>query len=197
MVIILDNYDSFTYNLVQYVGSLGVDTLTIRNDAATLQEIIKMEPEAIIISPGPGIPEDAGISVSLIQAVAGKIPILGVCLGHQAIAYAFGGKIAQAPEIIHGKTSPIYHDNSQIYKDLPNPFIATRYHSLIVEKDTFPSILQITATTDSDLIMGIKHLVHPIFGVQFHPESFATDNGIQIIKNLLEIISAKTKVTEK
>ena len=189
MILVIDNYDSFTYNLVQYLGELGADLKVYRNDKITVGEIKKMRPEKILLSPGPGEPKDAGISEDLITAVAGKIPILGVCLGHQSIGEAFGGKIILAKRIMHGKTSLIYHDGKEIFKGVKNPFEATRYHSLVVERKTLPKILAITAETkDKDReIMGLRHKSYPIWGVQFHPESILTGEGKKILKNFLEL----------
>jgi len=187
MILILDNYDSFTYNLVQYVGEYNTNMKVYRNDAITLQNIQEMNPEKIVISPGPGRPEDAGISIDVVMEYGKEIPVLGVCLGHQAVAAAFGGEIIQAPEIIHGKTSQITHNQSTIFHEIPKTFSATRYHSLIVDSATFPSCLKATAKTDNGLIMALEHREYPVFGVQFHPESIATEYGIQIIKNFLSI----------
>ncbi|MFA4858771.1 MAG: aminodeoxychorismate/anthranilate synthase component II [Candidatus Margulisiibacteriota bacterium] len=186
MLLVIDNYDSFTYNLVQYLGELGATLKVIRNDKIDIAGIKKLKPAKIIISPGPGSPKDAGISVQVIKEFSGKIPILGVCLGHQSIAYAFGGKIIHARRLMHGKTSKIYHNGKDIFKGLPNPFTATRYHSLVAEKKSFPPCLKITAWTKDDKeIMGIKHKTHPTFGVQFHPESILTEEGKKLLKNFL------------
>jgi len=181
----IDNYDSFTYNLVQYFAELGADLDVVRNDAIDLEGIHHKSPDRIVISPGPGRPEDAGISVALIKEFAGKIPILGVCLGHQAIGYAYGGDIVQAKKLMHGKTSFIYHHQKDIFKNLTNPFEATRYHSLVIDRKTLPSCLEITAWTDDDEIMGVRHKQHPLWGVQFHPESILTKEGKALLKNFL------------
>ena len=186
MVLVIDNYDSFTYNLVQYLGELGADLKVFRNDKITLAKIKSMKPESIIISPGPGVPKDAGISNSLVREFSGKVPILGVCLGHQCIGEVFGGKIVQAARIMHGKTSLIYHDKKDIFKNVKNPFEATRYHSLIIEKKTSPSCLLVTAETREKEIMGVKHKKHPTWGVQFHPESILTGEGKKILDNFLK-----------
>lgn len=185
MILLIDNYDSFTYNLRQYLGELGADVVVYRNDAITIEEIRKLGPEKIIISPGPGKPENAGISVELVKELGKDIPVLGVCLGHQAIGVAYGGKVLRAPFPVHGKTSMIHHNGGGIYKGLPNPFEATRYHSLIVEKESLPEELIITSETDG-LIMGLKHVKYPVEGVQFHPESILTKEGKQLLANFLE-----------
>jgi len=187
MVFVLDNYDSFTYNLVQYLGEMGAEVVVRRNDEITVDGVEAMHPERILLSPGPCTPQEAGISVEMIQKLAGKIPILGVCLGHQAIGAAFGGKIIRAPKLFHGKTSQIRHDGSGVFRGLPNPFTATRYHSLIVERKSLPSELQVTAETDDDIIMGLQHRQYPLMGVQFHPESVLTDSGKQLLKNFLSL----------
>ncbi len=188
MILIIDNYDSFTYNLVQYFGELGADLKVYRNDALTLPRIKRMRPERIVISPGPGGPEDAGISVDLIREFAGKIPILGVCLGHQCMGYAYGGRIIRAKKLMHGKTSMIKHDSKDLFKGIENPFEATRYHSLAIERATMPSCLKITAwTTDDKEIMGVRHKKFPLWGVQFHPESILTKAGKDILKNFLTL----------
>ncbi len=189
MILVIDNYDSFTYNLVQYLGALKADMKVFRNDAITLAQIKKLKPKRILISPGPGRPEDAGLSVGIINEFSGKVPILGVCLGHQAIGYAFGGKIVGAKHLMHGKTSLIKHDNQNIFKGISNPFEATRYHSLVIDKNSVPDCLEVTAiTNDSDReIMGIQHKQFPLWGVQFHPESILTKAGMDILKNFLRI----------
>jgi anthranilate synthase/aminodeoxychorismate synthase-like glutamine amidotransferase len=183
----IDNYDSFTYNLVQYLGELGEDIRVFRNNKITIPEIEKLNPERIVISPGPCTPKEAGISVEVIQHFAGQVPILGVCLGHQSVGAAFGAKIVHAPRLMHGKTSMIHHDNKSIFKGLPNPFEATRYHSLIIKKDTLPKEFIITARTDKDEIMGIRHKKLHIEGVQFHPESILTKAGKDLLANFLKI----------
>ena len=189
MLLIIDNYDSFTYNLVQYFGELNARMKVFRNDAITIPQIKKLNPSRIVISPGPGRPEDAGISVEIIRELGGKIPILGVCLGHQGIGYAFGGKIVQAKRLMHGKTSLIEHDRKELFKNIENPFEATRYHSLVIEKKSLPKCLEVTAwTKDKDKeIMGVRHKEFPVWGVQFHPESILTQAGKQILKNFLSI----------
>ena len=186
MILVIDNYDSFTYNLVQYLGELGADLVVYRNDQISLEEIDDMEPEKIVISPGPCTPNEAGISVVLVKHFAGEIPILGVCLGHQSIGQAFGGKIVGAPTIMHGKVSEIHHRGQSIFKGLPEPFIATRYHSLIVERDSFPDCLEITAETDDGVIMGLRHRDMAVDGVQFHPESILTGEGKNLLQNFLD-----------
>lgn len=189
MILIIDNYDSFTYNLVQYLGELKAQLKIFRNDKISLTQIKAMRPKQIVISPGPGRPEDAGVSVDIITNLAGRIPILGVCLGHQAIGYAFGGKIIGAKHLMHGKTSPIEHDNKEIFKSLPNPFAATRYHSLVIERKSLPDCLTVTAwTKDRDReIMGVRHKEFPLWGVQFHPESILTTSGKEILRNFLKL----------
>ncbi len=186
MILMLDNYDSFTYNLVQYLGELGVNIKVFRNDKITLNGIKKLKPEKIVISPGPGRPEDAGISCSAIEEFAGKIPILGVCLGHQAIGYVYGARIIGAKKLMHGKTSLIYHNRKSIFQGIPNPFEATRYHSLIVEEKSMPDCLEIIAWTKDDEIMGLKHKKFALWGVQFHPESILTKVGKDILYNFLK-----------
>src|SRR5271163_67581 len=187
VILLLDNYDSFTYNLAQYLGELGCEVQVHRNNKISVGEIERRKPEKIVISPGPCTPQEAGISVELIERLAGKFPILGVCLGHQAIGAAFGGKIVRAPKLFHGKTSEIHHDGKNVFKDLSDPFTATRYHSLIVEKKSLPKELTITAETDDGIIMGLRHKRHQIEGVQFHPESVLTDSGKHLLKNFLAL----------
>ncbi|MCX5695602.1 MAG: aminodeoxychorismate/anthranilate synthase component II [Candidatus Omnitrophica bacterium] len=187
MILMIDNYDSFTYNLVQYLSSLRQEVKVLRNDKITVSEINKLNPKKIVISPGPGRPEDAGVSVEAIKEFAGKIPILGVCLGHQAIGYAYGGKIIGAKKLMHGKTSMIYHNSKEIFRAVPNPFEATRYHSLLVEKKSLPECLQITAWTKEDEIMGLRHKKYPVWGVQFHPESILTKCGMDILANFVNL----------
>jgi anthranilate synthase/aminodeoxychorismate synthase-like glutamine amidotransferase len=191
MVFVLDNYDSFTYNLVQYLGELGADVVVRRNDEVSAGEVEGMRPDRILISPGPCTPNEAGISMDLFRHFAGKLPILGVCLGHQALGAAFGGNVVRAPHLMHGKTSQITHDGRTVFKDLQSPFTATRYHSLIVEEDNLPSELEVTAwTTEPDgskTIMGLRHRKYPVEGVQFHPESVLTSEGKKLIKNFLEL----------
>jgi para-aminobenzoate synthetase component 2 len=187
MILLLDNYDSFTYNLAQYLGQMGQDLEIRRNDRVTLDEIQDLRPERIVISPGPCTPKEAGISVPLIQRFAGKIPILGVCLGHQAIGAAFGGRVIRAQKIMHGKTSEIQHDGKTIFWDLPQQFVATRYHSLIVERKSLPGTLEISAETADGTIMGLRHRKLRVEGVQFHPESILTSAGFRLLENFLDI----------
>lgn len=187
MILLLDNYDSFTYNLAQYLGQMGQELEVRRNDQITLAEIEQRRPERIVISPGPRTPHEAGISVELIQRFAGEIPILGVCLGHQAIGAAFGGRVIRAQKIMHGKTSEIHHDAKTIFRDLPQDFQATRYHSLIVERKSLPPMLEISAETADGTIMGLRHCKLRVEGVQFHPESVLTDAGFRLIQNFLTI----------
>ncbi|MGD9677822.1 MAG: aminodeoxychorismate/anthranilate synthase component II [Vulcanibacillus sp.] len=191
MLLIIDNYDSFTYNLVQYFGELTNDIEIYRNDQITLIDIDIKRPDYILVSPGPCTPNQAGISIEVIKRFAGLIPILGVCLGHQAIAQAFGGEIIQSELLKHGKTSYIYHDNKTIFQGVPNPFIAGRYHSLIVNKENFPSCLEVTAWTDKGEIMGLRHKEFPLEGVQFHPESILTNQGKRILENFLTSVRIK------
>lgn len=192
MLLMIDNYDSFTYNLVQYLGELGADVRVYRNDQITLEEIDRLQPERLVISPGPCTPNEAGISIEAIRHLMGRIPILGVCLGHQAIGQAFGGRIVHANRIMHGKTSEIHHRDSDVFAGLPNPFTATRYHSLVIDKQTVPDCLEITAWTENedgsvDEIMGVRHKELPIFGVQFHPESILTAFGHDLLQNFLNL----------
>jgi anthranilate synthase component II len=190
-VVMVDNYDSFTYNLVQYFGELGADVTVVRNDQVTVADIEKLAPDKIVISPGPCTPKEAGVSVETILKFAGKLPILGVCLGHQSIGYAFGGHVIHAKHIMHGKTSLIHHHNVGVFRDLSNPFTATRYHSLVIEQTTLPDCLEITAWTQNeggefDEIMGVRHKTLDIEGVQFHPESILTEHGHDLLRNFLE-----------
>ncbi len=187
MILLLDNYDSFTYNLAQYLGQLGEQLEVRRNDQITLEEIEELAPKRIVISPGPGVPQDAGVSVGLIRRFAGKVPILGVCLGHQAIGYAFGGRVVRAPAILHGKTSEITHDGKTIFHKLPQRFTATRYHSLVVERKRLPRELEISARAPDGTIMGLRHRKLCVEGVQFHPESVLTEVGMQILRNFLTL----------
>ena len=194
MLLMIDNYDSFTYNLVQYLGELGEGAQVYRNDKITVEEIAGLAPERIVISPGPCTPNEAGISIDVIKRFAGKIPILGVCLGHQAIGQAFGGRVVHAKRIMHGKTSEIYHDGSDVFQGLTVPFTATRYHSLVVENETLPDCLAVTAWTRDERggreeIMGLRHREYPIFGVQFHPESILTSYGHELLRNFLAVTS--------
>ena len=186
MLLMIDNYDSFTYNLVQYLGELGEDVRVFRNDETTLDEVALLAPRAVVISPGPCTPKEAGISVPLIKRFAGDVPILGVCLGHQAIGQAFGGRIVHAQRVMHGKTSPIHHEGQGVFAGLPNPLTATRYHSLVIERDSLPDCLEITAWTDDGEIMGVRHREKPVEGVQFHPESILTEHGHALLRNFLE-----------
>ncbi len=186
MLLVIDNYDSFTYNLVQYLGELGADPRVRRNDEITIAEIRRLRPRRIVVSPGPRTPKEAGISCDVIRAFSGTVPILGVCLGHQCIGHVFGGKVVRAANIMHGKTSKIYHSSDAIFRKIPNPFIATRYHSLLVEKKSLPKELTITAWTRDGEIMGLKHKTYPTWGVQFHPESIMTRSGMQLLKNFLD-----------
>jgi anthranilate synthase component II len=190
-LVMIDNYDSFTYNLVQYFGELGANVTVVRNDQVTVDDIAALTPDKIVISPGPCTPKEAGISVAAIEKLAGNIPILGVCLGHQSIGYAFGGNIIHAKSIMHGKTSQVYHQNEGVFKGLSNPFTATRYHSLVIEQDTLPDCLEITAWTQDeqgniDEIMGVRHKSLDIEGVQFHPESILTEHGHDLLRNFLK-----------
>lgn len=191
MILVIDNYDSFTYNLVQYLGELGEEVTVRRNDEIDLQGIEDMQPNHILISPGPCTPNEAGITLALIERLKGVIPIFGVCLGHQAIGQAFGGNVIRAERLMHGKTSPIHHNGQSVFTGLPSPFTATRYHSLIVERDSLPDCLEITAETEEGEIMGLRHKQYAIEGVQFHPESIITDHGHQILRNFL---NSKTEV---
>jgi anthranilate synthase component 2 len=187
MILMIDNYDSFTYNLVQYFGELGAEIEVYRNDEITISRIAKLKPAKIVISPGPCSPKEAGISNDVIREFSGKVPLLGVCLGHQCLGYVFGGKIIVAKRIMHGKTSPIFHNRKSIFRNLSNPFIATRYHSLLVEKKSLPPVLEVTAWTREGEIMGLRHRRHPTWGVQFHPESILTLEGKKILRNFLEL----------
>jgi anthranilate synthase/aminodeoxychorismate synthase-like glutamine amidotransferase len=186
-VVVIDNYDSFTYNLVQYLGELGAEPLVYRNDEIRVRDILKKKPAALVISPGPCTPNEAGISNEVIRTYSGKIPILGVCLGHQCLGQVFGGEVVRAGRIMHGKTSLVYHTKDPLFKGVENPFQATRYHSLLVKKANLPKTLKVIAWTDRDEIMGLKHEKHPTWGVQFHPESIMTPSGKQILKNFLQL----------
>jgi anthranilate synthase/aminodeoxychorismate synthase-like glutamine amidotransferase len=189
-VLVIDNYDSFTYNLVQYLGELGADPLVHRHDALTLDQIVELDPDAVLISPGPGTPDDAGLSNEVITAFAGRRPVLGVCLGHQCIGQVFGGTVGRAPHVMHGKTSLIHHDGRGVFTGLPNPLEATRYHSLIVDRASIPPVLEISAETDDGIVMGLRHREHGIEGVQFHPESILTVSGHDLLRNFLASASA-------
>lgn len=187
MILMIDNYDSFTYNLVQYLGVLGSEVEVHRNDKITLDEIESMKPERIVISPGPGTPQSAGITISMIERFHPKVPILGVCLGHQAIGAAFGGRVLHAARIMHGKTSEISHDGKGVFRDLPDPITATRYHSLAVERKSLPSCLEVSAEAEDGEIMGLRHREYPVEGIQFHPESILTKEGMNILRNFLDL----------
>jgi para-aminobenzoate synthetase component II len=187
MILVIDNYDSFTFNLVQYLGEMGQELKVFRNDAITIETIASLAPKRIVISPGPGRPENSGIIIPLIKEFSGKIPILGVCLGHQAIGAAFGGDVVSAPGIMHGKTSEIFHDGKTIFSGVPSPFRATRYHSLVVSPETFPDCLEISAKTADGIIMGLRHREMVVEGVQFHPESILTDAGMKLLSNFVNL----------
>lgn len=187
MILVIDNYDSFTYNLVQYLGELGAELEVHRNDRITVDEIAARRPERIVISPGPGTPERAGVTMDVIRRLGREVPILGVCLGHQAIGAVFGGRVVRAPVLMHGKTSLIYHHGGRLFRGVENPFVATRYHSLIVERESLPDCLEVTAETEDGLIMGLRHREYPIEGVQFHPESILTTAGKRILANFLAV----------
>jgi anthranilate synthase component II len=186
MLLMIDNYDSFTYNLVQYFGELEQDVAVYRNDEITLEQVAQMKPRHIVISPGPCTPNEAGVSVPLIKEFAGKVPILGVCLGHQAIGQAFGGKVVHAKQVMHGKTSLVSHRSESVFRNLPNPLQATRYHSLVVERDSLPACLEVTAWTDDGEIMGVRHRTLAVEGVQFHPEAILTESGHALLANFLQ-----------
>jgi anthranilate synthase component 2 len=185
-VLLVDNYDSFTYNLYQYLGELGAEVRVVRNDELSAEAAMALAPERIVISPGPGTPDQAGITLDLIRRAAGRIPVLGVCLGHQALGQAFGGEVRRAPKLMHGKTSQIHHDGRRVFARLPDPFTATRYHSLVVERDSVPESLEISAWTDDGIVMGLRHREYPLEGVQFHPESILTTVGKDLLRNFLE-----------
>ena len=184
-ILLVDNYDSFTYNLYQYLGELGAEVRVVRNDDLTAEAAVAAAPDRIVISPGPGTPDQAGITLELIRRAAGRIPVLGVCLGHQALGQAFGGRVGRAPRLMHGKTSPIRHDGRSLFAGLPDPFTATRYHSLIVERDSVPECLEVSAWTDDGVVMGLRHREWPLEGVQFHPESILTTVGKDILRNFI------------
>jgi anthranilate synthase/aminodeoxychorismate synthase-like glutamine amidotransferase len=187
MIVVIDNYDSFTYNLVQYLGELGAEVEVYRNDAVTVEQLAELKPERLVISPGPGAPSSAGITIDAVKEFTGKIPVLGVCLGHQAIGEALGGQVVRAPYLMHGKVSEICHDTRTIFRGLPYRFKATRYHSLIVEKESLPECLEISATTPDGVIMGLRHTQHPVEGIQFHPESVMTEHGKRLLRNFLRL----------
>lgn len=190
-MLVIDNYDSFTYNLVQYLGELGVEPIIVRNDAITIDEARALSPDGVLLSPGPGRPEDAGMLCAVITSFAGVVPVLGVCLGHQAIGQVYGGNVIGAPHLVHGKTSPISHSNEGVFVGLPNPLSATRYHSLIIERETLPEVLSITATTADGMIMGVRHKSLDVEGVQFHPESILTTCGHDLLRNFVARCATK------
>ena len=195
MLLAIDNYDSFTYNLVQYLGELGAEVQVFRNDRISVKDIRQLQPQGIVISPGPRRPDDAGVSLDVIRELAAEVPILGVCLGHQSIGQVFGGNVVSAPELMHGKTSPIRHSNLGVFEGLPDPFDATRYHSLIVERDSFPEVLEITAWTEDGIVMGLRHREYPhLQGVQFHPESILTGAGKALLKNFIQSTKSAVRV---
>jgi para-aminobenzoate synthetase component 2 len=189
MIVMIDNYDSFTYNLVQYLGELGEELRVVRNDKITVQELEELQPEFIMISPGPCTPDEAGVSLEVIRHFAGKIPLFGVCLGHQAMAQVFGGKVIRAERLMHGKTSPVLHDGKTVFEGIPSPYQATRYHSLIVERESLPDCLEISAWTEEGEIMGLRHKELAVEGVQFHPESIITDHGKRLLQNFIHTYS--------
>ena len=191
MILVVDNYDSFTYNLVHYLNELGAETLVRRNDALSAEEAIALKPEGVLLSPGPCTPNEAGVCLDLLAKAPDDLPILGVCLGHQAIGQAFGGEVIRAASLMHGKTSPMHHTGKGVFAGLPNPFTATRYHSLSVRRETMPDVLEITAWTEDGEVMGVQHVSRPIFGVQFHPESIATEGGHALLSNFLDLAGAK------
>ena len=189
-ILVIDNFDSFVYNLVQYLGELGADPVVIRNNEMSVHEAVALQPDGVLLSPGPGRPEDAGILCDAIREFAGRVPVFGVCLGHQAIGQVYGGNVVRAPELVHGKTSPIRHFNEGVFAGLPNPMLATRYHSLIIERETLPEVLNVTAQTDSGMIMGVRHRELDVEGVQFHPESILTTAGHDMIDNFVQRVAA-------
>ena len=193
MILVIDNYDSFTYNLVHYLAELGADTKVYRNDALSVQDALALAPRAILLSPGPCAPDQAGICLPLLRAAPEDMPILGVCLGHQSIGQAYGGDVIRAKTLMHGKTSPIHHEGKGLFKNMPDPFTATRYHSLAVKRETLPAELEVTAWTGDGEIMGLQHRTRPIHGVQFHPESIATEGGHQLLANFLDLAGVKTQ----
>lgn len=185
-LLLIDNYDSFTYNLYQYLCELGADVDVVRNDALTVDDVEAMQPDGIVLSPGPGRPEDAGVCIPVIARFVGQVPILGVCLGHQAIGQAFGGRVVRAKQVMHGKVSRVRHDGQGVFRQIENPFVATRYHSLVVERDSLPDCLEVTAQSEDGEIMGLRHRALPVEGVQFHPEALLTDHGHRMLKNFIE-----------
>jgi anthranilate synthase component II len=191
MILVVDNYDSFTYNLVHYLNELGAETLVHRNDALSAEEAIALKPEGVLLSPGPCTPNEAGVCLDLLAKAPDDLPILGVCLGHQAIGQAFGGEVIRAASLMHGKTSPMHHTGKGVFAGLPNPFTATRYHSLSVRRETMPDVLEVTAWTEDGEVMGVQHVSRPIFGVQFHPESIATEGGHALLSNFLDLAGAR------
>jgi anthranilate synthase component 2 len=193
MILVIDNYDSFTYNLVHYLAELGAETKVYRNDALSVQDALALAPKAVLLSPGPCAPDQAGICLPLLRAAPEDMPILGVCLGHQSIGQAYGGDVIRAKTLMHGKTSPIHHSDKGLFRDMPNPFTATRYHSLAVKRETLPAELEVTAWTEDGEIMGLQHRSRPIHGVQFHPESIATEGGHQLLANFLELAGVKSQ----
>ena len=193
MILLVDNYESFTYNLFQYLGEMGADVRVVRHDELTAEDALGLEPEGIVISPGPGTPDEAGISLEVIRRAAGKVPLLGVCLGHQALGQAFGGRVVRAARLMHGKTSEIHHDGRTLYAGLPEPFTATRYHSLVVERGSLPSSLEVSAWTDDGTIMGLRHREYLLEGVQFHPESILTTAGKDLLRNFLRLAKDATE----
>ncbi|WP_300579368.1 aminodeoxychorismate/anthranilate synthase component II [Phenylobacterium sp.] len=195
MILVVDNYDSFTYNLVHYLNELGAETLVYRNDALSADEAIALKPEGVLLSPGPCTPNEAGLCLDLLAKAPDDLPIFGVCLGHQAIGQAFGGEVIRAATLMHGKTSPMHHTGKGVFAGLPNPFTATRYHSLSVRRETMPDVLEITAWTEDGEVMGLQHVSRPIFGVQFHPESIATEGGHALLSNFLDLAGAR-RLTE-
>jgi anthranilate synthase/aminodeoxychorismate synthase-like glutamine amidotransferase len=190
MILLLDNYDSFTYNLYQYLGELGAEVTVVRNDERSAEDIVGLRPRAVVISPGPGNPDQAGVSLELIRRCSGRIPLLGVCLGHQALGQAFGGAVVRAPKLMHGKTSEIHHDGRTVFAGLPQPFTATRYHSLVVDRASVPDCLEVSAWTEDGVVMGLRHRQHPLEGVQFHPESILTTAGKDLLRNFLHLAVA-------